>query len=249
MKAGEVEQKASQFLARFELKLAASLRDLAAKLRDAPTLPRDMVALSLPPGALRLRPAVPRAPRVRCWSGESVASVEIAGVPIETLYNEYADLSRMTEWSPLLESVTVDPSSPTQSVWVMRVPRPLKVATRALGYPDVLIEWEATLAAPGPPTMSWSSRLDGAPGEQNAGFVPSGECSFVPAAGGGRSSVMTLTLRYTIPEPAEKWKVALVDNPVTQGIVRGRMVAGMRRFAAAVTRESDAAGSASNGNT
>ena len=48
---------------------------------------------------------------------------------------------------------------------------------------------------------------------------------------------MTLTLRYTLPEPAARWKIALVVSPVVQGILRSRMSAGMQRFAAAMRRE------------
>ena len=48
---------------------------------------------------------------------------------------------------------------------------------------------------------------------------------------------MTLTLRYTLPEPAARWKVALVVSPVVQGIMRSRMTAGMQRFARAMRRE------------
>ena len=51
-----------------------------------------------------------------------------ACVPVDVLYNGYADLSRMTEWSPLLDSVTVDPNEPSHSVWVMRVPSALQAA-------------------------------------------------------------------------------------------------------------------------
>ena len=95
----------------------------------------------------------------RCWTGETSATLQIEGVPVPFLYEQYADLSRMTEWSPLLDSVTVDPLEPGQAVWGMRIPRALKHAARNLGYPDVL-SWEADLEAPGPPDMNWTSTLD-----------------------------------------------------------------------------------------
>ena len=59
--------------------------------------------------------AAVRSGRPMCWTGQTVANVEIPDVPIEVLYREYADLSRMVEWSPSLESVTVDPDRPRNS--------------------------------------------------------------------------------------------------------------------------------------
>ena len=50
---------------------------------------------------------------------------------------------------------------------------------------------------------------------------------------------MTLTLRYSLPEPTAGWKVAMVSNPIVQGIVRGRMEAGMRRFARIIRSDID----------
>ena len=67
-----------------------------------------------------------RAGRVVCWTGSTVARYEIKGVPISYLYAQYADLRRMTEWSPSLESVSISPEKPTNSVWVMRVPRAIQ---------------------------------------------------------------------------------------------------------------------------
>ena len=95
-----------------------------------------------------------RTPRIYCWTGETVATYTIQDVPAHLLYSQYADLSRMTEWSPLLESVSVDPAAPRFSVWVMNVPRPLQAAALTFGYPSTL-SWEAELDAPGPPLMTW----------------------------------------------------------------------------------------------
>ena len=52
---------------------------------------------------------------------------------------------------------------------------------------------------------------------------------------------MVLTLRYTLQEPAARWKIALVVSPVVQGILRSRMTAGLKRFATAMRREHGAA--------
>lgn len=109
-------------------------------------------------GGCRVLPR-PRHAAVVCWTGETSATVEIRGVPISVLYDGYADLTRMTEWSPLLHSVTVDSHVPSHSVWVMRIPRALKAAARTLGYPET-VSWEADLVAPGPPSMNWTSTLD-----------------------------------------------------------------------------------------
>ena len=86
-----------------------------------------------------LRPtgkAAARAGDVQCWAGKSEATIEIQDVPAEVLYNGYADLRRMTEWSPLLESVTPYEEQPHLSVWVMKVPRALRWAAQQLGYLD-----------------------------------------------------------------------------------------------------------------
>jgi len=197
-----------------------------------------LVGVALLPSPL----AVPRLPSAGsragpdpvCWTGETVASHEMPDhIPVSTLYAQYADLTRMTEWSPLLESVTVDEDAPNFSTWVMRVPRALQVVA-GLGY-DPTIEWEADLAAPGPPVMRWTSSVRA--GVQNAGFEPAGEVCFSELEPGSGRSKMTLTLRYTLAEPAARWKIALVVSPVVQGIMRSRMVAGMQRFAKAMRRE------------
>jgi len=170
-----------------------------------------------------------------CWTGQTVANVEIPDVPIEVLYREYADLSRMVEWSPSLESVTVDPDRPRNSVWVMRVPRALQAASRTVGYPSPSIEWEAVLDAPGPPLMTWTSNIRSDGTQQNAGFVPSGAVGFAHAPPGAVS--MTLTLSYTLPDPVEWWLLAIITSPVVQSIVRQRMRAGMQRFSRTIRAE------------
>lgn len=62
--------------------------------------------------------------------------------------------------------------------------------------------------------------------------------SFTQEEGGGLCSpTMRLTLRYTLSEPSSRWIVALVTSPLVQGILRSRMVAGMKRFATTMRRE------------
>lgn len=194
-------------------------------------------------GALLSPRSTARAGCVRCWTGESVATVEFSDIPLSTLYSVYSDVARMPEWSGLLESVTVDPTNPTNSLWVMNVPRPLVAISRALGYTAASsssagadkIAWEAVLEAPGPPLMSWTSLMRDAGGVQNAGFIPEGSVLFEQT--GPKRCAMTLTLRYTLPEPAARWKTALVTLPFVQAIVKGRMVAGMERFSRIVRKE------------
>ena len=70
---------------------------------------------------------------------------------------------------------------------------------------------------------------------QNAGFIPQGSVNIEEAAPG--TCEMTLTLRYTLPDPVAKWKVAIIVSPLVQGIVRNRMVAGMERFGRTMRRE------------
>mmetsp|Transcript_13343 Transcript_13343/g.25177 ORF Transcript_13343/g.25177 Transcript_13343/m.25177 type:complete len:286 (-) Transcript_13343:18-875(-) len=178
-----------------------------------------------------------KAPADARWTGSTSVSLDVPQVPAEMLYNEYGDLSRMTEWSPLLDSVTVAADNPSHSVWVMRVPGPLKVAANLLGYPSVL-SWEADLDAPGLPHMSWTSTLDAdgkLKGIPNAGFEPAGSMSVVENGPG--VSTMTLTLKYTLPITAPRWQIALVKSEPVQFVLRSRLKAGMKRFAKAMRRE------------
>ena len=192
-----------------------------------------------------LRPAHAPSPACRprprslplCWTGETSATIEIAGVPVSRLYESYADLRRMTEWSPLLDSVSVDPDRPSRSVWVMTVPRALKVPARLLGYTTTL-SWQAELAAPRPPLMTWTSVLDEQgklEGIPNAGFVPSGAIEVVESRPG--VAAMTLTLRYALPDPAAGWQVALIQSAPVQFVLSSRIEAGLRRFSRAMRRE------------
>lgn len=190
-----------------------------------------------------LRPtgkAAARAGDVQCWAGKSEATIEIQDVPAEVLYNGYADLRRMTEWSPLLESVTPYEEQPHLSVWVMKVPRALRWAAQQLGYldEDAKLSWEADLDAPGPPLMRWTSVLDESgklKGLPNAGFEPSGEVEF-HQLGPGVSS-MTLRLNYVLPETAPLWQIQLVKSAPVQFVLQNRMTAGMTRFAKQMRKE------------
>ena len=74
-------------------------------------------------------------------------------------------------------------------------------------------------------------------GVQNAGFLPEGSVSFV--ADGPHMCRMTVMLTYTLPEPAAKWKVALVDNPVVQTVIRNRLTAGMNKFVGKVRADEE----------
>lgn len=171
------------------------------------------------------------------WTGSTTVSLDVKDVPAEMLYSEYGDLTRMTEWSPLLDSVTVDADNPSHSVWVMRVPRALSVAANLLGYPTVL-SWEADLDAPGLPHMSWTSTLDAdgkLKGIPNAGFEPAGSMHVAEKAPG--ISTMTLTLKYTLPASAPRWQIALVKSRPVQFVLQSRLTAGMKRFAKAMRRE------------
>ena len=198
-----------------------------------------MVANTAPPMRSRWLSSsrvVARSRQPICWTGETEAQIEINDVPISTLYAEYSNLNRMVEWSPSLASVTTDPERPQNSVWVMRVPRALQAASRTCGYPHANITWEAVLNAPGPPSMSWTSKIRDDGTQQNAKFIPSGAVSFAPS---DTPAVVTmkLTLKYTLPDPVEWWLLAIITSPFVQSIVRGRIRAGMQRFAAVVRAE------------
>ena len=172
------------------------------------------------------------------WTGSTSSSVNVPDVPVAVLYNGYADLTRMTEWSPLLESVTVDADEPSHSVWVMRVPSALQKAAHMLGYPAVKLSWEADLVAPGPPCMNWTSTLDAdgkLKGLPNAGFEPAGAVVVEEVSPG--ISQITLTLKYTLPDGVPSWQIALVRSPPVQFVLRSRISAGLQRFSAAMQRE------------
>ena len=185
------------------------------------------------------------------FTGSTSASELIEGVPVPVLYDGYADLTRMTEWSPLLDSVTVDANDPMHSVWVMRVPRALSAAAGMLGYPTLFLSWEADLVAPGPPCMNWTSTLDEdgkLKGLPEAGFVPAGSVVVEETDDPGVARI-TLTLKYTLPDAAA-WQIALVRSPPVQFVLRSRIAAGLKRFSAAMQREwtaSSDAGSSSLG--
>mmetsp|Transcript_34800 Transcript_34800/g.69358 ORF Transcript_34800/g.69358 Transcript_34800/m.69358 type:complete len:233 (-) Transcript_34800:509-1207(-) len=177
-----------------------------------------------------------RCAALRCWTGETVTSVSIPDVPPDTLYKGFADLSRMTEWSPLLESVVVDPHS-SESVWTMRVPKTLGYAARMLGYPDKL-RWTADLDAPGVPLMSWTSVLDDNGqllGLESAAFEPSGSVSFEQEE--PNLTRMSLRLCYKLPDPTPSWQVALIQSPPVQFVLKTRMAAGCKRFGKIMRRE------------
>ena len=200
-------------------------------------------SLSRPNEASRSTKCAARQCHVRCWTGESVATIEIEGVPVDKLYDGYSDLTRMTEWSPLLESVTPRVEQPNLSVWVMRVPTALRWAAQRLGYldKDAKLSWEADLTAPGPPLMTWTSVLDESgklKGLPNAGFEPSGEVEFSELGEG--LSTMTLRLRYELPQTAPQWQIALVQSAPIQFVLQNRMTAGMNRFARVMIKEWEA---------
>ena len=174
---------------------------------------------------------------MRCWTGESKATVVVTDIPLSTLYSVYRDVERMPEWSPLLESVTVDPVEPSHSLWVMKVPKALRGAAKLLGYPQE-VRWEADLDAPGPPMVSWTSVLDAdgrLKGLPNAGFEPSGRVEFEQLRPG--VCEMTLCLRYAMPDSTPNWQISLVQSAPVQFVLTSRMTAGMRRFSKQMHRE------------
>lgn len=179
-------------------------------------------------------PAIPMRHSAPCmWTAETVTTIEIPNVSARKLAAAYADFSRMTEWSPLLESVSVDADSPLHSDWVMKVPRPLKVVARALGYPEISVAWRAVLESRQmkDTSLTWHS-LIGETGVQNAGSVTFTETSSNPLV-----SSMTMKLRYTLPDPVARWKSAMIEGPVVQSIIRRCMAGGMTRFSSVMQAE------------
>ena len=182
----------------------------------------------LPSHALALTPCVstPRVGCIRCWTGETSATV-VVKVPAAICFSAYADIGNMPRWSPMLESVVlVDPVA-RRSEWALRVPRPLVMIAEATGFAN-LVRWEATHdIEPGQTSsvLRWRSL---------SGVENSGEAVFVENAGDGvEATTVTLTMSYTLPDMAGR----LVDTGLAQRFVRKTMSSTMEKFRTALEAE------------
>ena len=75
----------------------------------------------------------------------TTASLEIEHAPIGDLYDAYCDLTRMTEWAPILQSVTYDPATRVSN-WTLGIPRSLALVARAAGFAEPAVRWRAVSA-------------------------------------------------------------------------------------------------------
>lgn len=167
--------------------------------------------------------AVPAAGRK--WTGKTRACLLVRN-DADVLFDAYADLSRMPQWSPLVEAVVEEPTvieGPRRSSWTLRVPVPLKAISRALGFGDLRVGWGAVIVAEERPhLLAWQSTS----GLPNAGRVTFDE------VGPGVCN-MSVSISYTLPERAR----ALVQTRAAQSFVRRTLERTMRRFAAAMSSE------------
>eukprot|EP00965_Chrysotila_dentata_P251621 6210167-Pleurochrysis_carterae.AAC.1 len=143
------------------------------------------------------------------------ASIIIHGVSTLELYTAYADLTRMTEWSPLLEEVSFDEAT-RESSWALRVPRPLRFLARATGFGELAIRWQAVNVEESPPQLLRWRSLSGMENAGSARFeqLPNGAVN------------MTLSIVYPMPESV-KW---FGESALVQRFVRSTMLYTMRRF-------------------
>lgn len=168
-----------------------------------------------PATAMRPAPSCSRSPPPRLWTGETSASIEIAA-PRQELFEAYADIERMTQWSPLLKSVElVDPAA-RLSEWSLRVPRPLARIVERAGMGEI-VRWQAVHEVDPPHRLSWRS-LDGV---QNAG-----RATFESSDKSPDVTTLTLRMEYTLPDVAKP----LLESELAQRFVRRTMLATMERF-------------------
>eukprot|EP00967_Tisochrysis_lutea_P022793 scaffold26009_cov29-Tisochrysis_lutea.AAC.1 len=152
----------------------------------------------------------------------STAASLVINAPVEALFAAYANLSRMTEWSPLLESVVHD-SRTGESDWALRVPQPLKFLARAAGVARPAVTWRARILQKHPPKLLQWRSLSGIANTGSALFeqLPSGAVN------------MTLELRYPLPDGVG----ILVQSELVQRFVQRTMKRTMVRFATIMEQE------------
>ena len=160
-----------------------------------------------------------RAGCIQCWTGETSASIEIRA-PAELLFPAFADIERMPQWSPMLESVAlVDPEA-RRSEWALRIPRLLTKVVNAAGFGN-LVRWEAVHEVDPPLELRWRSLS----GVQNAGVA-----TFEEGADG--CTTVTLTMSYTLPDEMRGVRVVqgFVRSAFAQRFVRRTMLGTMETF-------------------
>lgn len=163
--------------------------------------------------AIRARPIVTRARPIVCWTGTTRGSLDIAA-PQEALFAAYADIERMPQWSPLLESVVLVDKVERISEWALRVPRPIARLVRASGM-GRLVQWRATHETEGCERLRWKS-LSGVQNEGEATFVTKGD---------GITEV-SLQMTYVLPDLIGP----ILSAPFAQRFVRRTLMSTMKKF-------------------
>jgi uncharacterized membrane protein len=164
--------------------------------------------------------AMPRSSVIVSWIGETTGSLDIAA-PKEMLFTAYADIERMPQWSPLLESVTLVDSAKRCSEWALRVPRPLASLIRAAGMGQ-LVRWTAVHETEGCDVLRWQSL---------SGVKNSGEATFVYRGGG--VTTVALRISYELPDLVGP----VLSAPFAQRFVRRTLLSTMTRFKEALEAE------------
>jgi uncharacterized membrane protein len=151
----------------------------------------------------------------------------VVEAPIDYMFAAYANLSRMSEWEPLLESVVYDAAT-GESDWAMRVPPALKFLARAAGVARPAVTWRAQVVREQAPNLlQWQSL---------SGIANAGSARFEELDSGG----VKMTLRITYPLPGGVG--VIVQSGVVQRFVRRSMRRTMFRFASAMRREASERG-------
>mmetsp|Transcript_13062 Transcript_13062/g.33483 ORF Transcript_13062/g.33483 Transcript_13062/m.33483 type:complete len:206 (+) Transcript_13062:106-723(+) len=169
--------------------------------------------LHLPATCIRSASHHARTGPVLNWVGETSGSLDIAA-PKKALFDAYADVERMPQWSSMLESVVLVDSQTRRSEWALRIPRPLARLVGAVGMGQ-LVRWEAVHETEGCDVLRWRSL---------SGVQNSGEATFVERAGG--ITTVSLRMTYTLPDLAGP----LLSAPFAKRFVRRTMMRTMYTF-------------------
>ena len=158
----------------------------------------------------------------------TTASLEIEHAPIGDLYDAYCDLTRMTEWAPILQSVTYDPATRVSN-WTLGIPRSLALVARAAGFAEPAVRWRAVSAEERDRhLLRWRSLS----GIENEGSVRFEE---VVTAQGGPAVAMHICLSYRPPFGTR----ALAESWLVQSFVRRQMLTCMARLGRRVGGDGD----------
>jgi len=208
------------------MQLMLCTSEAAVVLHSGSSLRAPLAARARLPLPLAQLPADDEEPRwLPC---HTTASLEIEHAPIGDLYDAYCDLTRMTEWAPILQSVTYDPATRV-SIWTLGIPRSLALVARAAGFAEPAVRWRAVSAEERDRhLLRWRSLS----GIENEGSVRFEE---VVTEQGGPAVAMHICLSYRPPFGTR----ALAESWLVQSFVRRQMLTCMARLGRRVGGDGD----------